>query len=289
MHSSFEEFFGRKREQITDKSVYELSPKEFDDLYYEKDLSLLQNPGIQIYESVVKDRGGVAHDVIFHKATFPNMDGSVGGLIGAILDITDRKQVVARIKKALGATIQAIAVTVEARDPYTAGHQRRVADLARAIATEMNLSADQIDGIRMAAAIHDLGKISVPTEILSRPTKLTNIEFNPIKTHSQSGYDILKDIDFPWPVARTVLEHHERMNGSGYPNGLTGDNILLESRILAVADVVESIASHRSYRSALGIDVALNEISKNKGVLYDPEVSDACLRLFHEKDYQIID
>jgi HD-GYP domain-containing protein (c-di-GMP phosphodiesterase class II) len=217
------------------------------------------------------------------------MDGSVGGLIGAILDITDRKQVVERIRKALGATIRAIAVTVETRDPYTAGHQRRVADLARAIATEMNLSVDQIDGIRMAAAIHDLGKISVPSEILSKPTKLTNIEFSLIKTHSQSGYDILKDIDFPWPVARTVLEHHERMNGSGYPNGLTGDNILLESRILSVADVVESIASHRPYRSALGIDAALNEISKNKGILYDPEVSDACLRLFHEKDYKIID
>jgi HD-GYP domain-containing protein (c-di-GMP phosphodiesterase class II) len=164
-----------------------------------------------------------------------------------------------------------------------------VADLARAIATEMNLPIDQIDGIRMAAAIHDLGKISVPAEILSRPTKLTNIEFNPIKTHSQSGYDILKDIDFPWPVAKTVLEHHERMNGSGYPNGLTGDNLLMDSRILAVADVVESMASHRPYRPTLGIDAALNELSKNKGVLYDPEVSDACLRLFHEKDYKIID
>jgi PAS domain S-box-containing protein len=288
-NSSFEKFFGQKREQVTGKSVYELSPKEFADLYHEKDLALLQNPGIQIYESTVKDTGGVVHDVIFHKATFPNMDGSVGGLIGAILDITDRKQVVERIRKALGATIRAIAVTVETRDPYTAGHQRRVADLARAIATEMNLSVDQIDGIRMAAAIHDLGKISVPSEILSKPTKLTNIEFSLIKTHSQSGYDILKDIDFPWPVARTVLEHHERMNGSGYPNGLTGDNILLESRILSVADVVESIASHRPYRSALGIDAALNEISKNKGILYDPEVSDACLRLFHEKDYKIID
>ena len=141
-------------------------------------------------------------------------------------DITNRKESVERMRKALGATVQAIAVTVETRDPYTAGHQRRVADLARAIATEMNLPADQIDGIRMAAAIHDLGKISVPAEILSKPTKLTNIEFSLIKTHSQSGYDILKDIDFPWPIARMVLEHHERMNGSGYPNGLTGDNIL---------------------------------------------------------------
>jgi PAS domain S-box-containing protein len=197
------------------------------------------------------------------------------------------KRAVERIRKALGATVQAIAVTVETRDPYTAGHQRRVADLARAIATEMNLPADQIDGIRMAAAIHDLGKISVPAEILSKPTKLTNIEFSLIKTHSQSGYDILKDIDFPWPVARIVLEHHERMNGSGYPNGLTGDNILMESRILAVADVVESMASHRPYRPSLGIEAALEEIEKNRGTLYDNAVADACLRLFREKGYQL--
>jgi PAS domain S-box-containing protein len=206
---------------------------------------------------------------------------------GIAEDITNRKQSVKRIRKALGATVQAIAVTVEARDPYTAGHQRRVADLARAIAKEMNLPIDQIDGIRMAAAIHDLGKISVPAEILSKPKKLTDIEFRLIKTHSQSGYDILKDIDFPWPVARTVLEHHERMDGSGYPNGLTGDHILLESRILAVADVVESMASHRPYRPSLGIKAALEEIEKNRGTLYDNTVADACLRLFREKGYQL--
>jgi HD-GYP domain-containing protein (c-di-GMP phosphodiesterase class II) len=164
-----------------------------------------------------------------------------------------------------------------------------VAELARAFATEMNLPIDQIDGIRMAAAIHDLGKISVPAEILSKPTKLTNLEFSLIKTHAQSGYDILKDIEFPWPIAKMVLEHHERMNGSGYPNGLTGDNILMESRILAVADVVESMASHRPYRSALGIDKALEEIEKNRGTLYDNAVADACLRLFREKGYQLQD
>ena len=191
------------------------------------------------------------------------------------------------MRKALGATVQAIAVTVETRDPYTAGHQRRVADLARSIATEMNLSADQIDGIRMAAAIHDLGKISVPAEILSKPTKLTALEFSLIKTHAQSGYDILKDIDFTFPVARMILEHHERMDGSGYPNGLIGEEILLESRILAVADVVESMASHRPYRPSLGVDAAMKEIEKNKGTLYDNAVADACLRLFREKGYQL--
>jgi PAS domain S-box-containing protein len=202
-------------------------------------------------------------------------------------DITNRKESAERIKKALGATVQAIAVTVETRDPYTAGHQRRVSDLAFAIATEMKLPIDMIDGIRIATAIHDLGKISVPAEILSKPTKLTAIEFSLIKTHSQCGHDILQDIEFPWPVARMVLEHHERINGSGYPNGLTGDNLLLESRILSVADVVESMASHRPYRPSLGIDAALEEIEKNRGTLYDNAVADACLRLFREKGYQL--
>jgi PAS domain S-box-containing protein len=202
-------------------------------------------------------------------------------------DITIKRESIERMRKALGATVQAMAMTVETRDPYTAGHQRRVADLARSIATEMNLSVDQINGIRMAATIHDLGKISVPAEILSKPTKLTALEFSLIKTHPQSGYDILKDIDFPWPVARIVLEHHERMNGSGYPNGLTGDNILMESRIIAVADVVESMGSHRPYRPSLGIEAALEEIEKNRGTHYDNAVADACLRVFREKGYQL--
>lgn len=161
--------------------------------------------------------------------------------------------------------------------------------MARSIGAEMGFTADQIDGIRMAAVIHDIGKISVPSEILSKPMKLTDLEFSLIKTHAQSGYDILKDIEFPWPVADVILQHHERMDGSGYPNGLKGDEILLESRIMCVADVVEAIASQRPYRPALGIDVALDEIEKNKGILYDRSVADACLKLFKEKGYKIVD
>jgi PAS domain S-box-containing protein/putative nucleotidyltransferase with HDIG domain len=206
---------------------------------------------------------------------------------GVIEDITDRKGATERMRKALRATVQAIAVTVETRDPYTAGHQKRVADLARSIATEMGLPADQIDGLRTAAIIHDLGKISVPAEILSKPTKLSAIEFELIKIHPQSGYEILKDVEFPWPVARMILEHHERMDGSGYPRGLKGDETLLESRILQVADVVESMASYRPYRPALGVDAALEEITGNKGVLYDSEVVDVCVRLFRHKGYQL--
>ncbi len=208
---------------------------------------------------------------------------------GIIEDITERKQSTERLRKALRGTVEAIAVTVEARDPYTAGHQRRVSDLARAIATRMNLPYDQIDGLRMAGLIHDIGKVSIPAEILSTPRKLTHIEFTLVKTHPQSGYDILKDIEFPWPIARMVLEHHERMDGSGYPNGPTGDNLLLESRILAVADVVEAMSTHRPYRPALGIDAALEEIASNKGILYDPEVVDACLHIFNVGGYKIKD
>jgi len=192
------------------------------------------------------------------------------------------------LRKAMGATIQTLALTVETRDPYTAGHQKRVATLARDIAKEMVLSKNQIDGIRMAGAIHDIGKISVPAEILSKPARLTEIEFQLIKTHSQSGYDILKDIEFPWPIARIVLEHHERMDGSGYPNGLIGKDTLIESKILAVADVVEAIASHRPYRPALGVDKALNVISTESGTLYDTNVVETCLKLFHEKDFNFI-
>ena len=208
-------------------------------------------------------------------------------------DITDRKKIekerqenIERLRKSLGATINAMAVTVETRDPYTAGHQRRVADLARTIASEMKLTNEQIDGIRMASMIHDIGKISIPSEILAKPTKLTELEFSLIKTHSQSGYNILKDIDFLWPVAQIILQHHERMNGSGYPNGLTGEQILLESQILAVADVVEAISSHRPYRPAFGINIALNEITKNRGILYNPDIVDACLRIFGERNFK---
>ena len=200
---------------------------------------------------------------------------------------TERQQNIERLKKSLGATINAMAVTVETRDPYTAGHQRRVADLALAISVEMNLKREQIDSIRMASMIHDIGKISIPSEILSKPSKLTNLEFDLIKTHSQSGYDILKDIEFPWPLADFVLQHHERMNGSGYPRNLKGDEIFLEALIMAVADVVEAMASYRPYRPALGVELALEEIEKNKGILYDDAVVNACLKLFREKSYHL--
>ena len=176
---------------------------------------------------------------------------------------------------------------VETKDPYTAGHQRRVADLAVAIAVEMGLPPDRIEGLQIAGTLHDLGKISVPSEILTMPRMLTNIEFQIIKNHARAGYEILKDIEFPWPIGRMVLEHHERIDGSGYPQGLPGSQLLLESQILMVADVVEAIASHRPYRPSKGIEFSLEEIAKNRGILYNPETVDACLRLFREKGYNI--
>lgn len=192
-----------------------------------------------------------------------------------------------KLNQALEGIIHAMSLMIEKRDPYTAGHQRRVASLAAAIALEMDLSGNRIEGIRLAGMIHDLGKIAIPAEILSKPSRLTDIEFALIKTHSQAGYEIVADIEFPWPIARMILEHHERIDGSGYPGGLLQGEILPEARILAVADVVEAISTHRPYRPALGVDAALDEINVHRGILYDPEAVDACLNLFKNKGYSL--
>lgn len=219
-------------------------------------------------------------------------DGRAVGILGTTYDITNRKrakekleQSYMRLQETLEGTINTLASTVEIRDPYTAGHQVRVTQLANAIALELDLSEEQIRGIHMASLIHDVGKINVPAEILSKPGKLTKHEFNLLKSHSQTGYDILKNVDFPWPIAKIVLQHHERMDGSGYPQGLKGEEILLAARIIGVADVVEAMVSHRPYRPALGIEEALKEISLHRGVLYDSQLADACLKLFAEKGF----
>jgi putative nucleotidyltransferase with HDIG domain len=192
----------------------------------------------------------------------------------------------AELRETLGGVIYALTMTVEYRDPYTAGHQQRVSDLACAIAKEMGFSRDEIMGIRMAGVLHDIGKIAIPVEILSKPGRLSKTEFELIKNHPQVGYDILNSIKFPWPLSQIILQHHERIDGSGYPNGLLGKEILMEAKILGVADVVEAMASHRPYRPALGIDKALEEISINKGKFYDAETANACLRVFKEKEFE---
>jgi PAS domain S-box-containing protein/putative nucleotidyltransferase with HDIG domain len=209
-------------------------------------------------------------------------------------DITSRKKAeeeltntLSRLRRAMEGVIQAMAMAVETRDPYTAGHQKKVANLARAIAQEMGLDSSIIDGIRMAAAIHDIGKIAVPAEILSKPTKLTELEFNLIKIHPTAGYDILKGIEFPWTVAEIVRQHHEKIDGSGYPLGLSGSQICIEARILCVADVVEAMGSHRPYRPTLGLARALQEITDHRGTLFDPDAVDACLVLFRQKGFSL--
>lgn len=211
-------------------------------------------------------------------------------VLGILRDVTDwsiveneLKENILQMENMVWGTVQALAQTTETRDPYTSGHQNRVARLALAIAEQLGLEEKTIDGIRMAGLVHDIGKIQVPAEILGKPGKLTEMEFNLIKVHPQVGYDILKTIEFPFPVARTVLQHHERMDGSGYPFGLKGDQILLEARILAVSDVVEAMASYRPYRPALGLEKALEEIQRNKETFYDADVVNACLRVFQTR------
>lgn len=215
------------------------------------------------------------------------------GIANVLAGIVSRRRVeselkrsVRQLRRAMEATVELMALTVETRDPYTASHQRRVASLARDIAREMRLPPDRIEAIRMAGVVHDLGKLSVPAEILSKPGKLTKIEFSLIQTHSQVGHDMLGMVELPWPLAGLILQHHERIDGSGYPNGLRGDQIALEARVLSVADVVEAIASHRPYRPALGTDKALRHVLEERGRLYDPAVVDACMRVFQDEDFE---
>lgn len=199
--------------------------------------------------------------------------------------VLEQQQHAEQLRQSLEDSVRAIAATVEARDPYTSGHQSRVGQLAVAISKTIGLAAEMQHGIWLAAIVHDLGKISVPAEILSKPGRLTDVELMLVRQHVQRGYDILKDIKFPWPLAKIVLQHHERMDGSGYPQALPGGQILLESRILAVADVVESMVSHRPYRPALGVEAALAEIARGRGTLYDAQVVDACLSVFREQKF----
>lgn len=219
-----------------------------------------------------------------------NESGEPTAVVKVYNDVTEQKQAEQNLKqsnlqlrKNLAGTIKAMAMTVETRDPYTAGHQRRTSDIARNIARQMQLSKREIDGIRMAGVIHDLGKISVPAEILSKPGKISTSEFSLIQNHPQTGYDILKGIDFNWPVAEIVRQHHERLDGSGYPYGLKGDEIRIEAKIIGVADVIEAMSSHRPYRPSLGSNKAFGEIMQKSGILYDHDVVEATVKLYRKK------
>lgn len=272
--------FGHAREVL--KEELGIESREQKDLVRSRTLEL---------ELIRKDGSLVPVEV---KYTFlRDSQGRPVEVLAIARDISEQKQAQEEAKHsterliiAMEHAIQAMTVIVEMRDPHTAGHQQRVTQLACAIAKQVGLSKEQINGLRLAGLIHDIGKVRVPAEILTNPNGLSDPELMMIKAHPVLGYEILRTIDFPWPVAQIVLQHHERMNGSGYPSGLSGKDIIVEARILAVADVVEAMASHRPYRPSLGINKALEEISQNKGVLYDAKAVDACLTLFRDKKFE---
>lgn len=220
-------------------------------------------------------------------------EGKPNGILGVARDVTETYETHQKLNRSyrqldrlLEGVVNALASAVEKRDPYTAGHQRRVAELAVAITKELGVSEEIIDYLRIAALLHDVGKIYVPAEILAKPTILTPAEFKIIKTHSQVGYEILKPLDFPWPIPEIVLQHHEKNDGSGYPRGLKGNEIMIEAKILCVADIVAAMMSHRPYREALGLDQALGDISKGRGIKFDPDIVDICIKLFKEKGFR---
>ena len=293
INSRFFELFGYSLEEIKGKNINSGIIHPSDKIIEGKDLdSKALFKGYINFETIRKKKDGTLFPVSISGSPIV-VNGRPRGMIGIFIDITNRKTTEEQLKesfkklqKTMEDSIYSISLVTEARDAYTAGHQQKVSKLAVALAKEMGFPKDKVEGIKIAALIHDVGKINLPAEILSKPGKLSEIEFNLIKNHSQTGYDILKKVDFLWPIARIVLQHHEKINGSGYPRGLKGDEILLEAKIICVADVVEAMSSHRPYRPALGINKALEEISKNKGILYDQEVVDVCLELFKEKDFK---
>ncbi len=287
------ELFGLSARELEGRTFFELLPEEAAEIFMRRTRHVWDSQEPLAVEDTV-DIGGVKRHFLTMLFPLYDKEGHINSIGSIAHDITDRKEAedllrdaLGRLRRVTGSVIQVIVAAVESRDPYTAGHQKRVGDLARAIATEMGLSDHDVEGIRIAGVIHDLGKISVPSEILSKPRILNDTEFAIVKEHPQKGYDILKDVDFDWPVAEMVLQHHERLDGSGYPRGLKDGEILLQARILAVADVVEAMASHRPYRPTLGLEAALEEIAANRGKLYDPEAVDACLNLFNIRGYSL--
>jgi PAS domain S-box-containing protein/putative nucleotidyltransferase with HDIG domain len=291
---SAQTIFGYRAEEVIGQPVTLLMPEQYRQAH-QAGLERLLSRGDVCYLGRTMELEGLRQDgqVFPLELSLATWQVSQGTFFTAIIrDITDRKKTqaalersVEKMKKAVKATVRALTAALEMRDPYTAGHQRRVTDLACAIAAELGFTEEQIEGMRLIGYLHDIGKIAVPTEILTKPGKISEQELQIIRTHAEASYDILNGIEFPCNVAEAVVQHHERLNGSGYPKGLSGSEILIQARILAVADVMEAMASHRPYRPALGIEAALEEISQNRGILYDPLVVDACVRLFTEKGF----
>lgn len=273
-------------------SIYDIAHQLYIDPSRRAELNRLmdKNGFVKDFEIIMRRKDGSLHWVSNTARAIRDADGTILYYEGTIEDITSRKlaqEELKQLRKTLDGTLQALSMAVEARDPGTSGHQRRVARLAVAIAREMSLPDDTVESIEMAGIIHDIGKVAVPAEILSKPGRLSDMEHDFIKVHPRSGYDVLKDAALPYPLAEIVLQHHERLDGSGYPQGLKGHEILLEARILAVADVAEAMVSHRPYRPACGLDAALDQLRQGKGVLYDGEAVNACIRLMRKKGFEL--
>lgn len=290
---AMDELFGYKKGELIGKD-----PITFNDEYNPKKFvkeikETLLTKGYWEGEVHNRKKDGTKFISYVRICAFKNGKGEITNFISTEHDITEHNNIksqlsesVDRLQKVLEETIHAIALTIEKRDLFTAGHQRRVAELASAIAKEMKLPKEKVTGVYMAGLLHDIGKIHIPAELLMKPSKLSELEFKLIKNHPKIAHDILKEIEFPWPIAEIALQHHERLDGSGYPNGLRAEEIMLEAKILAVADVVEAMLSARPYRPALGMKKALKEISSKRGVIYDSKVVDTCMRLFKEKGFK---
>ncbi|MFA5866505.1 MAG: HD domain-containing phosphohydrolase [Actinomycetota bacterium] len=283
---------GYSEKDVTGNSVYDyVEPKSIPIFRDALKWGRSENKKQEFEHKALGDEGTYR---LFEDVAIPiTEEDGVSNIIVVSHDITDRRAAekeqarsYRQLELTLEGTVNALSAVGEHRDPYTAGHQERVTQLACAIAEEMKLSPEIYNDIRIAGKLHDIGKIEIPSEILSKPGRLTDIEFSMVKVHSRVGFDILKTAELPCQVAEIVLRHHERIDGSGYPNGLKADDIQIGAKIMAVADVVEAMSSHRPYRAALGIDKALEEIEQNKGKLYDPEVVDACLKLFRKKGFK---
>lgn len=286
-NKALEDISGWREEEVLGKS-FEVIAADHLDHYEELRRRTLKLEVIHSLPMNARNKDGTNIIISYSAAPIVDYKSRIVGTMAVLCDITENMKLEAALNDSLekmarvvDETVSALSAAVEKRDPYTAGHQRRVAELACAIAGAMgSLGDDRIKGIRTAAMIHDIGKLYVPSELLTKPGQLTDIEFELVKTHSQAGYEILQGIEFPWPIAQIVQQHHERLDGSGYPLGLTGDEILLEAHIIAVADAVEAMSSYRPYRPGKGIEPALQEIINGRGRRYDSLVVDACMTLF---------
>ncbi len=275
--------FGVRAEEAVGRSAFQYIHPEDRARVIARQAELLGSPGASMTDTLRSLSAMEEVRVLEIVATNCLQTASVAGIVINGRDVTERNEYVTKLKASFDAVTVAIANTVELRDPYTAGHLRQVAYIATEIARELGLADEDVKGIEVASTLHDIGKIAIPSEILSRPGRLSTAELEIVKTHPDAGYHIVVDISFPWPVAQMILQHHERLDGSGYPNGLVGDAILVGSRILAVADVISAMTEHRPYRPALGFDAAVAELEANSGRLYDPAIVNCCLRLFRDQ------